>query len=53
MTGHFLESLVDLKSSHSFAFPETVFTTVTAYQNQQVSVPHCPLTSDERVEYAH
>lgn len=25
---------------HSFSFPETEFTTVTAYQNQQVTTDH-------------
>lgn len=29
---------------HSFSFPETEFTTVTAYQNQQVKTFYCPRT---------
>eukprot|EP00095_Tigriopus_kingsejongensis_P008857 maker-scaffold15_size728074-snap-gene-4.18 protein:Tk08857 transcript:maker-scaffold15_size728074-snap-gene-4.18-mRNA-1 annotation:"t-box transcription factor tbx18 isoform x1" len=32
-----LETLVDVENSLSFTFPETVFTTVTAYQNQQIT----------------
>ena len=32
-----LESLFDPERSVQFAFPETAFTTVTAYQNQQVT----------------
>jgi hypothetical protein len=30
------EELLDSENSISFVFPETIFTTVTAYQNQQV-----------------
>ncbi len=35
-----LDSLLDPTRGTTFVFPETVFTTVTAYQNQQVRIHH-------------
>eukprot|EP00094_Tigriopus_californicus_P011487 TCALIF_11092-PA protein Name:"Similar to TBX18 T-box transcription factor TBX18 (Homo sapiens)" AED:0.06 eAED:0.06 QI:0/0.85/0.75/0.87/0.85/0.75/8/2523/452 len=36
-SGSTMEALLDIDQSVSFTFPETVFTTVTAYQNQQIT----------------
>ena len=43
---HFVASeetlrLIDESKATTFVFPETVFTTVTAYQNQQVRLKIC------------
>ena len=40
-----VDSIMAKKTSSTFIFPETAFTTVTAYQNQQVRISYIFLSS--------